>query len=192
MYIIAGLGNPGTKYKGTRHNVGFEVIKALSKEYLPGHARKKFEARILNGRIKGEEVLLMRPQTFMNNSGIAIRQAADFYKVPADHILVIYDDVALPLGTLRLRKSGSAGGHNGVKSIIAHLGSQDFPRIRIGVGAAKNKELIDYVLGDFSKADKPVIQEAIQRAAEAVVCMLSEGMDTAMNRFNGPAVKETD
>ena len=192
MYIIAGLGNPGTKYKGTRHNVGFEVVKALSKEYLPGHARKKFEARILNGRIRGEEVLLMRPQTFMNNSGIAVRQAADFYKVPADHILVIYDDVALPLGTLRLRKSGSAGGHNGVKSIIAHLGSQDFPRIRIGVGAAKNTDLIDHVLGDFSKADKPVIQEAIQRAAEAAVCMLSEGMDTAMNRFNGPAVKGTD
>lgn len=189
MYIIAGLGNPGTKYKGTRHNVGFETIKALSKQYLPGHARKKFEARILNGRIAGEEVLLMRPQTFMNNSGIAVRQAADFYKVPADHILIIYDDIALPLGHLRLRKSGSAGGHNGVKSIISHLGTQEFPRIRIGVGAAKGSDLVDYVLGDFSKADRPVIQEAIQRAAEAAVCMLTDGMDTAMNRFNGPADK---
>ncbi len=192
MYIIAGLGNPGTKYKGTRHNVGFEAVKAISREHLPGHARKKFEARILNGRIAGEEVLLMRPQTFMNNSGIAVRQAADFYKVPADHILIIYDDIALPLGSLRLRKSGSAGGHNGVKSIIAHLGTQDFPRIRIGVGGNKNTDLIDYVLGDFSKADKPVIQEAIERAAEAAVCVLSNGMDTAMNRYNGSTAKGND
>ena len=182
MYIIAGLGNPGTKYKGTRHNVGFEAVKAISREHLPGHARKKFEARILNGRIAGEEVLL----------SFAVRQAADFYKVPADHILIIYDDIALPLGSLRLRKSGSAGGHNGVKSIIAHLGTQDFPRIRIGVGGNKNTDLIDYVLGDFSKADKPVIQEAIERAAEAAVCVLSNGMDTAMNRYNGSTAKGND
>ena len=137
MYIIAGLGNPGTKYKGTRHNVGFETVKALSKQYLPGHARKKFEARILNGRIAGEEVLLMRPQTFMNNSGIAVRQAADFYKVPADHILIIYDDIALPLGHLRLRKSGSAGGHNGSRASSLISARRIFPGSVLGSARRK-------------------------------------------------------
>lgn len=188
MYIIAGLGNPDKKYEKTRHNVGFQAARRIKKQYGLERSRKKFQAKTNQGRIGGEEVLLLRPETYMNNSGLAVREAAAFYKVPADHVLIIYDDIALPLGTLRLRKSGSAGGHNGIKSIISHLGTQDFPRIRIGVGSNQGEgDLIDYVLGAFSKAEQQVIDEAVQRAADAVESIITEGMDKAMNRFNQKA-----
>ena len=184
MYIIAGLGNPEKKYDHTRHNAGFLAAKKLHEKYLPGRERSKFDARILRGRIEGEDVLLMRPMTYMNNSGLAVRKAVDFYHVPADHVIIIYDDIAIPLGTLRIRKSGSAGGHNGMKSIIEHLGTQDFPRIRIGVGSNRGEDLIDYVLGAFSKEEAAVIDEAAERAADAAVSILKSGLDLAMNRYN--------
>ncbi len=185
MYIIAGLGNPDRKYQETRHNVGFRAAKKLQKRFFDGRAKKKFQSKAIRGVIGGEDVLLLRPQTYMNNSGLAVKEAATFFKVPASHILVIYDDIALPVGTLRLRKSGSAGGHNGIKSIISHLGTQDFPRIRIGVGSNKGEgDLVDYVLGTFSKADKQVIEEATDRAADAVLCIMENGMDKAMNLYN--------
>ena len=185
MYIIAGLGNPDRKYQKTRHNVGFDVAKIIAKKYLPGREKKKFEARMLQGKIEGEDVVLLRPQTYMNNSGLSIRQAADYFKVSADHILIIYDDIALAPGVLRIRKEGSAGGHNGVKSIISHLGTQEFPRIRVGVGSRKGSEdLVDHVLGTFSKEDRAVIDRAEERAAEAVAAILRDGMDRAMNQYN--------
>lgn len=188
MYIVAGLGNPDKKYEKTRHNVGFMTARKIKKQFGLDRSRRKFQAKTNQGKIAGEEVLLLRPQTYMNNSGLAVREAAVFYKVPADHIIIIYDDIALPLGQLRLRKSGSAGGHNGIKSIISHLGTQDFPRIRIGVGSNKGEgDLVDYVLGVFSKEEQKTIDEATDRAAEAVQCILEEGMEKAMNRFNQKA-----
>ena len=185
MYIIAGLGNPDRKYAKTRHNAGFDVAKLIAGKYLPGREKKKFDARMLQGKIAGQDVVLLRPMTYMNNSGLAVRQAADYFKVPSDHILIIYDDIALPLGTLRIRKSGSAGGHNGIKSVISHLGTQEFPRIRIGVGDRKNEgDLIDHVLGTFSKEERKVIDQTEERACEEVYAILKDGMDKAMNQYN--------
>lgn len=185
MYLIAGLGNPDAKYAATRHNVGFEAAVRLREQYIPGIEKKKFQSMMIQGTIAGEPCMILRPQTYMNNSGIAIREAANFYKIPPENIIVIYDDIALPLGTLRLRKGGSAGGHNGIKSIIAHLGTQDFPRVRIGVGGKpEGWDLADYVLGAFSKEETPVIREAIDLAAEAAAAILKKGMDKAMNEYN--------
>ena len=185
MYMIVGLGNPETKYASTRHNVGFEAAARLRDQYIPGSEKKKFQSMVIQGTIGGEPCLVMRPQTYMNNSGIAVREAASFYKISPDHIIVIYDDIALPLGALRLRKGGSAGGHNGIKSIISHLGTQDFPRVRIGVGGKpEGWDLADYVLGSFSKEEVPVIREAIDLAADAAAAILKNGMDKAMNEYN--------
>lgn len=187
MFIIAGLGNPGSKYEDTRHNVGFDVIDRISKEYHIAVDTRKHRALIGKGVIDGVKVILAKPQTFMNLSGESIRELVDYYKVDeATELIVIYDDISLDVGQLRIRKKGSAGGHNGIKNIIAHLGTQEFPRIKVGVGDKPPRmDLADYVLSRFSKEDREKMEQAFKDAAEAVEVMIAEGPDAAMNQFNG-------
>lgn len=185
MKIIVGLGNPTREYEGTRHNVGFSVIYALSDEYDINVDTKKHKALIGKGVIGGEKVILAMPMTYMNLSGESVRELKDYYKCDNEDIIVIYDDISLDVGRLRLRKKGSAGGHNGIKSIISHLGTEEFPRIKIGIGEKPKKmDLADYVLGRFSKEEQPIIRESATSAAKAVYCILTDGMDAAMNKFN--------
>ena len=186
MYIVAGLGNPTKEYEKTRHNVGFEVIDVLADRLGIMVEEKKFRGYYGRGRIGGERVILLKPQTFMNLSGESVRAAADFYKVDREHIIIVYDDISLDVGQLRIRTKGSAGGHNGIKNIIEHLGTQEFPRIKVGVGdKPKKMDLADYVLSRFSKEDRTVMEGAFAEAAQAVEMMISQGADKAMNRFNG-------
>lgn len=186
MYIIAGLGNPGGKYENTRHNVGFEVIDILADRMGICVDEKKHRALCGKGVLEGEKVVLVKPQTFMNLSGESVRSAADYYKVEADHIIVVFDDISLEPGQLRIRGKGSAGGHNGIKNIIAHLGTQEFPRVKVGIGEKpRGMDLADYVLSHFSKGEKEAMEEAYKEAAAAVAVMVGQGMDEAMNRFNG-------
>ena len=185
-WLVVGLGNLGDQYEGSRHNVGFDTVDALSRSLGVNVQRLKFKALTATADIGGEKVLLMKPTTFMNLSGEAVEQAAAFYKVPPERVLVISDEVALPPGSLRIRKSGSAGGHNGLKNIIAHLHSEAFPRIRIGVGEKPHPDydMADWVLGKPQGADRKAIDEAISRAAQAVECYIQEGPDRAMSKFN--------
>ncbi|MDO4832786.1 MAG: aminoacyl-tRNA hydrolase [Clostridia bacterium] len=186
MYIIAGLGNPGPDYEKTRHNIGFLTANAIAADLGVKIDRLKFKSLTANAVIAGEKCLLMKPQTFMNNSGEAIGEAARFFKVPPENVIVISDDISLPPGTIRIRRKGSAGGHNGLKSIIAHLGSDNFPRVKVGVGERKNldSDLADHVLGTFSKEDAKVMNEAILDAVDAVELIVSGKTDEAMNRYN--------
>ena len=185
MYIIAGLGNPTREYEKTRHNVGFDTIDVLADKLNTSVDEKKFKGLYGRGIIAGEKVILLKPQTFMNLSGESVREAADVYKVDPEHIIVIYDDISLDVGQLRIRKKGSAGGHNGIKNIIAHLGTQEFPRIKVGVGdKPKGMDLADYVLGHFSKEDQAKMDEAFKDAADAAEMILDKGMDAAMNHYN--------
>ena len=185
MYLIAGLGNPGKQYENTRHNAGFMALDALADQLGTSIEEKKHEALCGKGLIGGEKVILLKPQTFMNLSGESIRAAADFYKVDPDHIIVIYDDISLEPGQLRIRKKGSAGGHNGIKSIIAHLGTQEFPRIKVGVGAKPDRmDLADYVLGHFSQIESRVMDDAAKEAGQAAQAMILDGIEAAMNRYN--------
>lgn len=190
MYIIAGLGNPGDKYAGTRHNVGFMTIDALADKYNIEIREKAHKALIGKGMIEGNKVILVKPQTYMNLSGESIRSVMDFYKADISEFMVIYDDISLEPGAIRVRKKGSAGGHNGIKNIILHLGSQEFPRIRVGVGEKPEKmDLADYVLGHFLKEEKEAMEKGIKAGCDAVVCMMNEGADAAMNKFNGSSKK---
>ena len=185
MYLIAGLGNPGKQYENTRHNAGFMALDALADQLGTSIEEKKHKALCGKGLIGGEKVILLKPQTFMNLSGESIRAAADFYKVDPDHIIVIYDDISLEPGQLRIRKKGSAGGHNGIKSIIAHLGTQEFPRIKVGVGAKPDRmDLVDYVLGHFSQIESRVMDDAAKEAGQAAQAMILDGIEAAMNRYN--------
>ena len=185
MYVIAGLGNPGREYEGTRHNVGFMTLDALADKYNIDVREKAFKGLIGKGMIEGNKVILVKPQTYMNLSGEAVREAVQFYKIPADHVLVIYDDVSLPVGKLRVRPTGSAGGHNGIKNIIAHLGTQDFPRIKIGTGApGEGGDMIDWVIGVPSQAERKVLVESFRRAIDAAECIIEHGCQKAMNDFN--------
>ncbi len=186
MYIIAGLGNPGGKYEKTKHNMGFQVIDLLADKYHIEMNQKKHKAICGTGVIEGVKVLLLKPQTFMNLSGESIREAVDFYKIdPETELIVIYDDISLAPGHLRIRKKGSAGGHNGIKNIIQHLGTQVFPRIRVGVGEKpEGWDLADYVLSGFSKEDEVLVKESWDRAVEAAAVMLTDGPEKAMNDFN--------
>ena len=185
MYIIAGLGNPSKEYEKTRHNAGFDTIDLLADKLGIDLTEKKHRAYCGKGMIGTEKVLLLKPQTFMNNSGESLRDAADFYKVEPEQILVIYDDISLEPGQLRIRMKGSAGGHNGIKSIIAHLKTQDFPRIKIGVGAKPERmDLADYVLSRFSPAEREKMEESFREGAEAVITFLKDGKDAAMNQYN--------
>lgn len=186
MYIIAGLGNPTSRYRGTRHNIGFEAIDYLSDAYDIPVDNKKHKALCGTGVIAGKKVILAKPQTFMNSSGESVRALIDFYKADAKKdLIVIYDDVHLGVGQLRIRKRGSAGGHNGIKSIIAHLGTEEFHRIRIGVGETPEQYgLIDYVLGRFSREDSCKMEDALFCVSKAVAVMLTDGADAAMNLYN--------
>lgn len=185
MKIIVGLGNPTAQYQGTRHNVGFSVIYNISDKYGIKVDTKKHKALIGKGIINGEKVILAMPQTYMNLSGESVRELMDYYKCDVDDLVVIYDDISLDVGKLRIRAKGSAGGHNGIKNIIAHLGTQEFPRIKVGVGEKpKHMDLADYVLGRFSESEKPVIREGADKACEAVAIIIDEGISAAMNKFN--------
>ena len=185
-WLVAGLGNPGSQYENTRHNVGFLVLDELGERGEFPIQRLRFHALTNTAVVGGQGVLVMKPTTYMNLSGEAVGEAARFYKLPADHVLVISDDVDLPLGKLRIRKGGSAGGHNGLKSIIQHLGTDQFPRLKVGVGAKPHPDydMADWVLGKLQGEDKKVMDAAVKRAADAVECLLREGPDKAMNRFN--------
>lgn len=185
-WLVVGLGNPGAKFENTRHNVGFMTADALADRGGDPIRRVKYHALTSEAVIGGQSVLLMKPTTFMNLSGQAVSEAARFYKIPADHVLVVSDDVDLPLGKLRIRKSGSAGGHNGLKNIIQLLGTDQFPRLKIGVGGKPHPDynMADWVLGQFQGQDKKTIDEAVSRAADAVECLLSDGIDRAMNQYN--------
>ena len=186
-WLLVCLGNPGDKYENTRHNVGFMVADEVAERQHAPIQKLKFKALTNLLTISGEKVLVMKPVTYMNLSGEAVRPAADFYKIPPERVLVISDDTALAAGRLRIRQKGSAGGHNGLKSIIQHLGSDQFPRIRVGVGEKPHPDydLADWVLGKFQGEDKKIMEQAVERAADAVECLLREGIDRAMNRFNG-------
>lgn len=185
MYLIVGLGNPGTQYSGTRHNVGFMVLDALADKYRISVDTKKHKGLVGKGMIGTEKVVLLKPQTFMNLSGESVREAMDFYKIDPENILVIYDDISLKPGQLRLRGKGSAGGHNGIKNIILHMKTQEFPRVKVGVGEKPSRmDLADYVLSHFQGEDKKAVETAIPEAVNAVELFLAEGMDVAMNRFN--------
>ena len=185
-WLVVGLGNVGDKYDGTRHNIGFEVMDELGKRGNFAIRKIKHRALTQTAEIGGQRVLVMKPTTFMNLSGEAIIDAAKFYKVPAERVLVVCDDVSLPTGKLRLRRSGSAGGHNGLKNIILHLGTDAFPRVKVGVGEKPHPDydMIDWVMGKFHGENRKIMDEAVKRAADAVEAILKSGMDTAMNKFN--------
>ena len=186
MYLIAGLGNQGREYENTRHNAGFASIDRLAEKNHISIDMKKFQALCGTGYIGGQKVLLLKPQTYMNLSGESLRAACDFFKIdPEQELIVIYDDISLAPGQLRIRAKGSAGGHNGIKSIISHLGTQVFLRVKVGVGEKpQGWDLADYVLGHFSKEEQQVMQESFDRAADAAAALLSEEVQQVMNEYN--------
>lgn len=185
MFIIAGLGNPGKEYENTRHNAGFMVLDALADKLGADISEKKHKGLCGKAVIGGEKVILIKPQTYMNSSGECLRAASDYYKVDPENVLVVYDDISLAPGQLRVRAKGSAGGHNGIKSIIAHLGTQEFPRVRVGVGEKPPKmDLADYVLGHFSQGERTIMEDAVKEAADAVIEAVTEGIEHAMNDHN--------
>lgn len=185
-WLVVGLGNPGQKYENTRHNMGFLTVDLLAEQQSVKLNKVKFKAAYNILSFAGCKCLVMKPQTYMNLSGEAVREAVQFYKIPADHVLVIYDDISLPVGKLRVRPTGSAGGHNGIKNIIAHLGTQNFPRVKIGVGAPEGagRDMVDWVIGAPSQAERKVLSEAFERAVAAAECVIEHGCQEAMNRFN--------
>ena len=186
MLVIVGLGNPDDKYQGTRHNVGFDVIDLLAEKYNIAVDTKKHRAYIGKGIIGGQKVILAKPQTYMNLSGESVRSLVEYYKVdPETELLIIFDDISLDVGQLRIRKKGSTGGHNGIKNIIANLGTSVFQRIKVGVGEKpKGYDLADYVLGRFSKEERELIKEGFECAAEAVAMITAGEIDQAMNKYN--------
>lgn len=188
-WLLVGLGNPGDHYAKTRHNVGFRAIDALAKRLGVKVDRAKFRGLYGQAVFKGQKLILLKPQTFMNNSGLSVMDAARFYKRPPERVIVIFDDISLDVGRLRVRADGSAGGHNGIKSIIGGLNSQAFPRVKIGVGAKPHPdyELADWVLSNFSASEETMLAPAIERAAEAALAVLTDGVPAAANRFNGAA-----
>ncbi|HIT57861.1 MAG TPA: aminoacyl-tRNA hydrolase [Candidatus Galloscillospira stercoripullorum] len=185
-WLVVGLGNPGDKYENTRHNVGFMTADVLAERKGVPVQRLKFKALTTTLTLGGAQVLLMKPVTYMNLSGEAVGEAARFYKIPPERVLVISDDVSLPAGKLRIRRSGSAGGHNGLKNIIAHLGTDAFPRIKVGVGGKPHQDydMADWVLGKLSGEDKKAVDAAVERAADAVERYIQDGPDKAMSLFN--------
>ena len=186
MVVIVGLGNPTAQYEGTRHNAGFDVIDVLAEKYNISVDARKCRAFCGKGVIAGQKVLLVKPQTYMNLSGESVGGIVNYYKIdPESDLLVIYDDISLDVGQLRIRKKGSAGGHNGIKSIIAHLGTTVFPRIKVGVGEKpKNYDLADYVLGHFSKQERELMEEGYEHASDAVEQIVQGEIEAAMNVFN--------
>ncbi|WP_204139542.1 aminoacyl-tRNA hydrolase [Halomicronema sp. CCY15110] len=200
MRLIIGLGNPGEKYARTRHNVGFDVLDTLARRWqIPLSHHRKFQGEFGEGMaIAGQKVFLLKPATYMNRSGQAVRAVLDWYKLPVASILVIYDDMALPLGKLRLRPNGSAGGHNGMKSLITHLNTQDFKRLRVGIGSTqqngdRDRAVVAHVLGKFAPDEKPLVNTALDWAVDAVEMLMKQGTEVAMSNFNGrSALPETE
>ena len=185
MKLIVGLGNPGQAYRNTRHNLGFRVLDALSEELGTSFSREKFRGQIAECTVAGTKVLLLKPMTFMNKSGESVARAARNKVNDPGDVLIVYDDVDLPLGKVRIRQGGSAGTHNGMRSVLERLGSRDVPRIRIGVGEnTDNEDLSGHVLGTFRPEEKALVDEAVERSVQACRCYLEEGVETAMNRFN--------
>lgn len=185
-YLIVGLGNPGKKYEFTRHNAGFLSVDVLCEKFNFTVNKLKFHALVGEARIDGKRCLVMKPQTMMNNSGEAVKEACNFYKIPAENVIVIFDDISLDVGKLRIRRSGSAGGHNGIKSIINHLGSDKFPRIKVGVGAKPHSDydLADWVLSEFNKDEAKQLRQAVDKACDAVALMTRGEIEKAMSNFN--------
>lgn len=190
MYIIAGLGNPGKKYENTRHNMGFLAVDLLAEKYGIKVNKLRFKALTGEGRIAGQEVLIMKPQTYMNLSGESVRQALEYYKEDSQNLIVIYDDIDIPTGSVRIRKKGSAGTHNGMRSILYQIQTEDFPRIRVGIGSGKKENLIDYVTGGVSSSEKTLLEESLVKAAVGAACIVEKGIDKAMNEYNVRPKKE--
>lgn len=190
VYIIVGLGNPGKKYENTRHNMGFIAVDLIAEEYGIKVDKIKFKALVGEGRIAGQKVVLVKPQTFMNLSGQSVTEIMNFYKEDIENLIVIYDDIDIPTGSIRLRKKGSAGTHNGMRNIVYLLGDDGFPRIRVGIGSETKVDLINYVVGGVSKKEKDLLEDALTRAAKAAVCIIEKGIDKAMNEYNIKPKKE--
>jgi len=185
LFIVAGLGNPGRRYENTRHNVGFETIDFLSDKYKINVSKVKFKAVIGDGDIEGERVILVKPQTFMNLSGECVREIIEWYKIPLSNIIIIYDDIDLPLGKIRVRTGGSSGTHNGMRSIIYQLQDDRFPRVRVGIGRPpEGWQLADFVLSKFNEEDRKKVNESIINASEAAASIIKNGVDAAMNKYN--------
>lgn len=192
MYIIVGLGNPGKQYENTRHNIGFITVEQLAEKHKISVTKIKHKALVGEGRISDQKVLLVKPQTFMNLSGNSVRELLDYYKEDVANLVVIYDDVDIPAGKVRIRKKGSAGTHNGMRSIIYDIQSDQFARIRIGIGGERKMALDRYVLGGFTKEEKPLLQEAVTIAVNALECIVQKGIDKAMNEYNIKPRREGD
>ena len=185
MYLIVGLGNPEKEYANTRHNMGFNVINKIANEYKVEVNENKFEGLFWMGQIEGEKVILLKPQTYMNDSGRSVIKFKNFYKIPEENVLVIYDDIDLEPAKIRIRKKGSPGTHNGMKSVTECLATQNFPRVRVGIGSPEYKEdLINYVIGKISKEEALRLDEGVEKAKEAVIEFIKNGIDVAMNKFN--------
>jgi len=186
FFLIVGLGNPGKKYDNTRHNVGFDTIDVLSNKFGIKVNKLRFKALIGEGAMQDKRVVLVKPQTFMNLSGESVREAVEWYKMPLKNLIIIYDDIDIPLGKIRIRPKGSSGSHNGMKSVIYQIQSDEFPRVRIGIDKPpENWDLADYVLSKFNEKEREVINNSIERAAEAVVTIIKSGIEMAMNSYNG-------
>ena len=184
MFLIVGLGNPGKEYEGTRHNIGFAAIDYIADKYKIELNRIKFKGVFGEGLINGKKVILLKPTTYMNLSGESIREVVNFYKISNEEIIVIYDDISLEVGRIRIREKGSHGGHNGIKSIIANLGTDVFPRVKIGVGAPKGN-LVSHVLGKFSDEEVEILRESIKASSDATSIIISNNTKEAMNKLNG-------
>ena len=186
-WLIVGLGNPGGEYANTRHNAGFMAIDRLAAQLGVSISKIKYKALCATANYRGQKLLLLKPETFMNASGLAVEAAAHFYKIPPERVLVLFDDISLPVGKIRVRRSGSAGGHNGIKSIIAMLHSEDFPRVKIGVGAKPHPDydLADWVLSSFPKTEQPELDRALANACGAALCIVTDGCEKAAASFNG-------
>lgn len=192
MYVIVGLGNPGKKYEQTKHNIGFITVDFLAEKSGIPVNKIKHKALVGEGFLFGQKVLLVKPQTYMNLSGNSVREIVEYYKIEPDHLIVIYDDVDLPMGRLRIRKKGSAGTHNGMRSIIYDVQFDDFPRVRIGIGGSRKSDLAHYVIGGFRKEEKELMEDAVCRAASSIECILEKGIDIAMGTFNVKPATEGD
>jgi PTH1 family peptidyl-tRNA hydrolase len=192
MRVVVGLGNPGSKYHGTRHNVGYAVIDALAAGPSAGRFQSRFQAQVCELMEGDQKVLLVKPETFMNLSGRCVRQIIDFYQLEISDLLVVCDDVSLPLGRLRARSKGTHGGHNGLRDIQNHLGTTEYARLRIGVEAGEKDDLVDHVLGRFKPSQRPIIDDAVVLAVQAVSVWIQQGIDVCMNRFNAAPAKEAD
>lgn len=190
MYIIVGLGNHGKKYENTRHNMGFIAVDLLAEKYGIKVDKIKFKALVGEGRIAGQKVLLVKPQTYMNLSGQSVMEVMNFYKEDIENLIVIYDDIDIPTGTIRLRKKGSAGTHNGMRNIVYLLQEDGFPRIRVGIGSESKVDLIHYVTSGVTKKEKDLLEDALTRAADAAACIVEKGIEKAMNEYNIRPKKE--